>query len=132
MFPFFELNLKFIGWNFSGKFSTISFSLGVCWNFLCSLADSLDDSKAGTFGTTGSVGAESEKSGAEISWTVGELDVFEVETFGTLTGCGRTPPPFSPFVGKIPDSFHSSNLPLKISVCEIWLALKKGNIHGDI
>ena len=28
--------------------------------------------------------------------------------------------------------FYSSNLPLKISVCEIWLALKKGNIHGDI
>ena len=115
MFPFFELNLKFIGWNFSGKFSTISFSLGVCWNFLCSLADSLDDSKAGTFGTTGTVGvesensgaAESESSGAETSWTMRELDVFEVETFGILTSCGRTPPPFSPFLGKIPDSLSS-------------------------
>ena len=96
-----------------GKFSTISSSLGVCWNFLCSLANSLDESKAGTFGTIGSVGAESENSevetfwtigsidakyenfGPETSWTVGELDVFEVETFGTLTGCGRTPSPFS-------------------------------------
>ena len=108
-----------------GKFSTISSSLGVCWNFLCSLANSLDESKAGTFGTIGSVGAESENSEvetfwtigsidaksenyeAETSWTVGDLDVFEVQTFGTLTSCGRTPSPFSQFLGKIPDSLSS-------------------------
>ena len=103
----------------------ISSSLGVYWNFLCSLVDSLDESMAGTFGTIGSVGTESENSEAETfwttgsidakyenfrlgtSWTVGELDVFEVETFGTLTGCGRTPSPFSQFLGKIPDSLSS-------------------------
>ena len=103
----------------------ISSSLGVCWNFLCSLADSLDELMVGTFGTIGSVGAEYENSKAETFWTigsidakyenfrpetswiVGELDVFEVETFGTLTGCGRTPSPFSQFLGKTPDSLSS-------------------------
>ena len=47
------------------KFSIISSSLRVCWNFLCSLVDSLDESKVGTFGTTRSVGAESENSKAK-------------------------------------------------------------------
>ena len=91
------------------KFSTINSSLRVSQNFLCSLANSLEESKVETFGTTwsvdakskyfkaktsqiiGSIGVNLENYDAETSWIVGELDVLEVEAFGTLNGCGKTP-----------------------------------------